>query len=92
MDVEEHELIAEISKKSRSVTSSASDTKVEFRSSQSLNFTNTGTEISVESGTGKMAESKLEYWILCLALLVFSGAHLGFWEGGGLNFDMGAKV
>ena len=44
-------LISEISKKSVSGTSSASDKKDEFRSSQSLNFTNTGAEISNECGT-----------------------------------------
>ena len=67
-------LISEISKKSGSVTSSASDTKEEFTSSQSLNVTNTGTRFPVEVGTGKMAESKLGCSILCLVLLVKSYA------------------
>ena len=59
-------LISEISKKSVSGTSSASDKKDEFRSSQSLNFTNTGAEISNGCGTDKMTEPKLGYWILYL--------------------------
>ena len=68
--VKELLLISEKSKKSGSVASSASDKKEEFRSSQSSNFTNTGTGISVACGTGKMATFKLRYWTLFLGLLV----------------------
>lgn len=66
-------LISETSKKSESVTSSASDTKEEFRSSQSLNVTNTGTRFPVEVGTGKVicwsdAEATVIYMISGLTL------------------------
>ena len=52
--------------------SSTSDTKEDFRSSQSFNFTNTSTGILFECGTGKIAKSKLEYWTLCFFFRVFS--------------------
>ena len=52
--------------------SSTSDTKEDFRSSQSFNFTNTSTGILFECGTGKIAQSKLEYWTLCFFFRVFS--------------------
>ena len=57
VEVEEHVLISEMSKKSGWVSSSALDATEEFRSPQSLNFTDTGTGISVECGTGNMTES-----------------------------------
>ena len=70
MEVEELVLIKEISKKSGSVTSLALDKKQKFKSSQTLNFTNNDTGISVECGTGKVTDSKLRYWIFHLVLLV----------------------
>lgn len=66
MEVDELVQISEISNNSQSVTSCSSLTRGKFQSSQLL-IINTDAEISVKSGTCKMAGSKLGYWIVFLA-------------------------
>lgn len=66
MEVDELVLISQISNKSQSITSCASVTRGKVQSSQLL-IINIDAEISVKSGTCKMARSKLGYWIVCLA-------------------------